>query len=372
MMRERTVSAFFALLKAGLWEARTFLSAYEPLDFDALYALAEKQTVVGIISAGLEQASDKKVRKSEALPFMKKVFSIENRNKELNRFIEDLLSKMRHAGIYPLLVKGQGIAQCYANPLWRSSGDIDFLLDSNAYERAKRLLKPIAQSVEEEIRPIKHQGLSIGPFSVELHGTLHGSISAKVNRVIDEVQSDCFSSGHVRVWRNGSTDVFLPSPDNDVIFVFTHLINHFFRGGVGLRQICDWSRLLWTYRESIDFELLERRTRQMHLMTEWKAFARFAVDYLGMPAVAMPLYDPAPRWKRKAERICSFILSVGNFGHNRDNSFYEKYPYLVYKTISLWRHTCDFFRHLLIFPINSTRVFMKTFLGGLQVVINKK
>ena len=38
----------------------------------------------------------------------------------------------------------------------------------------------------------------------------------------------------------------------DIILVFTHILEFPFIGGVGLRQICGWCRLLWTYRSEID------------------------------------------------------------------------------------------------------------------------
>ena len=103
-------------------------------------------------------------------------------------------------------------------------------------------------------------------------------------------------------------------------------------------------------------------------MTEWKAFAAFAVNYLGMPPEAMPLYDSSARWKRKAHQIRAFILRVGNFGHNRDSSIYTRYPYLVYKAISFGRHVGDFFEQLLIFPLDSLRAFEKMFTGGMKAV----
>lgn len=57
---------------------------------------------------------------------------IEQRNKGMNIFISELIDKLQKEDIYAILVKGQGIAQCYEKPLWRSSGDIDLLLsDSN-------------------------------------------------------------------------------------------------------------------------------------------------------------------------------------------------------------------------------------------------
>jgi hypothetical protein len=82
----------------------------------------------------------------------------------------------------------------------------------------------------------------------------------------------------------------------------------------------------------------------------------------------MPFYDSSARWKRKARRISRFILRVGNFGHNRDGRIYTRYPYLVYKTISFGRHVGDFFEQILIFPLDSLRVFVKMFTGGMKGV----
>ena len=70
----------------------------------------------------------------------------------------------------------------------------------------------------------------------------------------------------------------------------------------------------------IDRAQLDQRITQMRLMAEWKSFA---VDYLGLPIDAMPLYDSSPRWHRKARRICAYILEVDNFGHNRDKTHTE-------------------------------------------------
>lgn len=99
---------------------------------------------------------------------------------------------------------------------------------------------------------------------------------------------------------------------------------------------------------------------------EWKAFAAYAVDYLGMPSEAMPLYDSSSRWSRKASRIHRFILEVGNFGHNRDMSYFERYPYVIRKAISLWRRVTDLCRHALIFPLDSLRFFPAIVFNGLR------
>ena len=94
------------------------------------------------------------------------------------------------------------------------------------------------------------------------------SLSKRVEDGIDEVLNDLFCRGNVKSWDCNGTQVFLPSPDNDVILVFTHFLHHFFIEGVGLRQICDWCRLLYSYRDSLNYELLESRIKAMGLMSE--------------------------------------------------------------------------------------------------------
>ena len=120
-----TQKCFYALIRAGLWEQDILLLPFEPLDFDALFKLANQQSVVGLIAAGLEHVVDRKVTKPEVIPFLKTVYSLENRNKEINRFINELYRKMWTASIIPVLVKGQGVGQCYERPQWRAAGDVD-------------------------------------------------------------------------------------------------------------------------------------------------------------------------------------------------------------------------------------------------------
>ena len=173
----------------------------------------------------------------------------------------------------------------------------------------------------------------------------------------------------VRAWKNGDGWVMLPSANNDVVFVFTHFLKHFYKGGIGLRQICDWCRLLWTFRDELDVAVLEGRMKRMGLVSEWKAFGAFVVEYLGLPREAMPLYSDEACWKKKASRICSFVMEVGNFGHNRDNSYYSKYPYLIRKAVSFGRRCGDVWRHVMIFPLDSLRFFPMIVWNGIGAAV---
>ena len=245
---------------------------------------------------------------------------IEQRNKAMNNFIVSLIEKMRNADIYTLLVKGQGIAQCYERPLWRSCGDVDLLLSGSNYRKAKHFLLPLASDYKKEGRYSRHMGMNIDKWYVEIHGTLRTGLSGRVDRVIDEVQKDVFYSGNVRSaeFKNSqeiSVQVFLPAPSEDVFLVFTHFLMHFYREVMNLRQICDWCRLLWTYRESLNYELLESWITKSGLMGEWMAFYNLANRYLGMPDLDSRLLVHDSRFDDKADRLMEFIL--GGYSGNK-------------------------------------------------------
>lgn len=364
MILDKNQKAFIELLRAGLWGKNARLSASDTIDYKLIYKRAEEQSVVGLIAAGLEHSKDVRAPKEDVLQFVGQALQLEQSNTVLNNYVASLIDQLRSEDVYSVLVKGQGIAQCYERPLWRASGDIDLLLSDTNYEKAKQVLLPLAVNAEDEYKTFKHLGLTMpGGFVVELHGTMHSRLSNRVDKVIDEAQRDAFYGGNVRSWNNGGTTVFLPAPDNDVIFVFTHILHHYYIEGIGLRQICDWCRLLWTYKDTINHGLLESRIRKAGLMSEWKAFAALAVDWLGMPTEAMPLYSSEKQWSRKANRILAFVLECGNFGHNRQIT--------GGKIGSVWSKTKDFARHALVFPLDSVKFYFHFLLDGLKLAAGK-
>ena len=332
-MRTKTKELFFELVRAGLWadadanlndcsaqrDACLSKNQNDKAEWEKVYQLAEEQSVIGLVLAGLEKTNTNRPPQELLLQWIGEVQILEQQNKAMNQFIAELIERLRKADIYTLLIKGQGVARCYERPLWRACGDVDLLLSADNYEKAKTFLTKFAYHVDPEDKKRKHLGMTIletfgtsdplgddrkrlqegrvSEWLVESHGTMHTSLSRRVNKGIDDAQDDCFYGGNVRSWNNNGTTVFLPSPDNDLILVFTHILEHFFIESVGLKQVCDWCRLLWTYRSELDLQLLESRIKKMGLMTVWKAFGSMAVDALGMPQEAMPMYVQDTRLK---------------------------------------------------------------------------
>lgn len=385
MRKDNTIEAFFALVRAGLFPVhgegfKVNDSLFRNVEWEKIYQLAQEQSVLGLVLAGLEQYKNINVNfdvnQKLLLQWIGEVQLIEQRNKAMNQFIAELVLAMRKTGIYTLLVKGQGVAQCYEKTLWRACGDVDLFLSDDNYEKAKEFLVPRASSVEQEGIYGKHLGMVIEGWSVELHGRLRCGFSGRADKVLDEIQNDTFYGGSVSSWNNDGVQVFKLSKENEVFYVFAHFMGHFYKGGIGLRQICDWCRLLYTYKDSLDYGLLESRIRKAGLMSEWNAFGAMAIEYLGLPIEAMPLLNLNVTQKlqiaqknrlnlnKKAERIMKFILEVGNFGHNRDMSFYREGSYLGQKVKSFSRRMGDLWNHLRIFPMDTLRFFPRIMWNG--------
>lgn len=334
MKDHKSINTFLKLVKAGLWGKEVRLDSNNDIDWQKIYQVAGEQGVLGLVVAALE-VSDIKPPQMLLLQMIGAVQMTEQRNKAMNGFISELFEKMRKGDIFALLVKGQGVAQCYEKPEWRASGDIDLFFDEENYRKARELFIPLSSVKKNEERYSKHWGMNVGQWYLEIHGTLRTGLSSRVDKIVDEVQNRTFMESRTRTWNNGNTEVPLPCADDDVFYVFTHFIKHFYKEGISLRQLCDWCRLMWTCKDSLNHELLEERIRRAGLIGEWKAFAAIAVEYLGMPVEAMSLYDADEKWKRKAAQITEFILKGGEWKKCRDTYAVAKiFPKSVMKFAS--------------------------------------
>lgn len=201
--------ALLELVKAGLWAQPLQGSKFKiqgSIDWEKVYQLGDEQAVVGLLAAGIENLNDNltvNIPLALKLQIIGVALQIEQRNKEMNTFIADIVEKMRQADVYTLLVKGQGIAQCYVKPLWRSSGDIDLFLSDTNYEKAKEFFVPLSSGGKPERQFSKEWGMKIGSWYVELHGTLRTGLSTCLDKEIDSVQREVFYGGSVRSWQNG-------------------------------------------------------------------------------------------------------------------------------------------------------------------------
>ena len=269
-MINNTQKSFLELVKDGLWgNGNPIIRIDETTDWQEVYQLATEQSVLGLVLGGLEH-SNVKPPQPLLLQWIGEVQMIEHRNRAINLFVAELVEKMRFADIYTTLIKGQGVAQCYKKPLWRSAGDVDFCLNEENFVKAREFLRPLAvNGYDPNDDNSRNISAKVGNWDIELHANQFTGLSRRVDNGIKTVLNDVLNKGHIRCWMNGNTQVLLPNADCDALLIFTHFLKHFYKGGIGLRQICDWCRLLWTFKNTINHKYLESMILKMGLMEEW-------------------------------------------------------------------------------------------------------
>lgn len=375
-MKSNSIDTFFLLTRAGLFGRTEGIENFLPesVDWAEVYRLAKEQKELGLLAEGIEDVREEWLKSHDTplvprqwvVEFAHTSLRLEQHNLGMNRFIEQLIGRLRKRDIHALLMKGQGVAQCYRKPLWRTSGDIDLLVRVEDYQKTKDYLLRFASTSKLGKDYKKECSITINGWVVELHGSLRCGFSSRIDREFDKVYRDTFDGERSRTWKNGAVQVPLLKKEDDVLFVFVHFLNHFYKTGVGIRQICDWSRMLWTFRDSLDLNALETRLERMRLMSAWRAFGMFAVEYLGMPKEAMPFYREEEKWKRKAREILAFILKTGNMGINRKKPVKNE-SFLSKKIKSSKLRICDLAHHFTIFPLDSLRFFPSILRNGLRL-----
>lgn len=317
MEEDRINTRLLSLLRAALWQTPADASCFspEPVRWDELRELSLRQTVGILVGQGALSLPDPLCPPKE---WMRASLAYSVRNMQAHRLLNDCLAEavycLKEAGITLVLLKGQAYAQQYPQPEWRQCGDIDLYIGETDYPRAVAVARACgwqSRPGENNRSGAKHYGCYLHGVRIELHRVAAILDRPAANRRFQRWSHDQLSRT-TRTMRTGETDVPLPPPLFDVLFVFLHLYHHFLNGGVGLRQLCDWVLLLHAHSSIIDYRELETLLRRFGLLRGWKMFGCIAVDRLGLPAGEFPFYSS--RYGSQSGKILAVILREGNFG----------------------------------------------------------
>lgn len=317
---DRTTEQLFSLLNTALWKKETDYTLFEgKTDWKALFILAQRQTVFGCVFDAITTLPTHLLPPKDILL---KGHLLQNKteqyNELLNDVIRDLCGKLDNAGIRSVLLKGQGLAQNYPNPLRRSCGDIDLYVGSENYELAFRKLKEWGMLNEGFERRIHHILFEYRGVPIEIHkiaGLLYSPTGFArfikwSKNLLDGKNGNRFPCREAEF--NGQS-VLLPPVQFDSLFVFSHLYGHLISGGIGLRQIVDFTMYLHHFNKEIDLNVLYRDLNKMGLLKAWKTFGHIVTKYMGLPVEEYPFYDC--EYSETADFILNrLILKHGNFG----------------------------------------------------------
>lgn len=313
---------FLTLLKNALWNPEKKLKI-PYAEFSPLMKIAEQQTVLGLILDGIGGFNEPDAPKDGLLQYIGIVESTKQDNKLINKEVSSFAEACRRNGIDCIVVKGQLIAQHYPQPELRMPGDIDFLIKEDYSICRGKVERMMDVSLPEKLAE-KEIAFNRGDYIYELHESLVDFGNQKNvqywNGIMEEVWNTPFYE------KINDVDVRTLPPTVNAAYLFIHLFFHFIRGGIGLRQLCDWAVYLNHYKDEIDRKKLQEILSELDLLKAYRAFGWILVDKLWLPLASFPMQldDKDRKWEAGIMRI---IMDGGNFGrknHNATNSWLFK------------------------------------------------
>lgn len=235
---------FFELIRVALGNADGLSHIPKPKEWQQLYDMAKKQSLVGICFAGVQKLVDSEkedycgMNEMQYLTWMGMAAKIQQRNEVVNRQCVELQEKLAKDGFRSYIMKGQSNAALYGDlQMLRQSGDIDVYLEGGlnkilAYARTFGDVKKVNEleitvpvfsgtEVEFHYRPF----IMRNPFrNVKLQALFKSCEEANLNNRIS--LSNC--------------TICAPTVEFNLVHQLVHIYHHFITEGVGLRQLKDY------------------------------------------------------------------------------------------------------------------------------------
>lgn len=315
---DKDISAFFTLLRAGLWGQLENEQIFQSdVDWSKLMHVAWEQTCLGIVFDGLEYLQSCKPDRKLLTEWFMFVQRIEHSNSVQKCAIVSIISKYRDEKIEPILLKGQNVSQYYRNPKHRQGGDIDLYL-KDAYDEANAIIESLPNAIGHE-ETIHHKSFSVSGQEIENHRCLVHFYNKKNQKAWAAVMTNCTNITESAELSNSDGRTFtltVLNPQMNAIYLYLHLQHHLLQTGIGLRQICDWA-CLWKKREKdIDKDLFLKIVDILPVKRCMTALTWIVVNYLGLDEGIIPLDIKADIARKDGEFLLRDILDSGNFGRS--------------------------------------------------------
>lgn len=311
---DKSQKLLLSLVRNSLWGSPVEGLSSET-DWKEIIRLGSQQTLLGFVADAMKNIPEE-YHPDESLIKKLRFHLIRNYQAHamLNTRLSDVLAILKAEGIPAVLFKGQGVASNYPEPLLRQCGDIDMYVGNENYEKASILLIDRYGSDEHNSETVKHFHIHTEDVIVEIHKIAETVLGSGRNRRFQKWTVECLQPQNLRMTDISGTLVPLPPVSFDIIYVMHHAWHHFLNGGIGLRQLCDWTMLLHRFHNEIDITELKKNLKSFGLLDVWKMFSEIAVRHLGLPENECPLYSDG--YQSKSDMILDFVFDEGNFGHH--------------------------------------------------------
>ena len=311
-MNLRIKDSFLVLLRMGLWEKMPSALPHFPLsaaEWSLIFDMAKGQTVEGLIYEGIMLLPKAYFPPQEILlKWTVRVDAIERYNKKVRNTLAVLAAGFSKHAIDFVLLKGLGLAENYAKPILRVSGDIDlFFYDKASYNKANDLLK--AKGIK--LHKGDHHSIFYTFHQIEVEH--HTQMVDIFNPFCQKYISDFIAreKQNVQTINVENNQLNIPSTLTQLVQANAHILKHYMGFGVGLRQFCDVARLYHVYGMGIDGQQLKEVYAKLGMRKWMNLMHNFLIDQLGLETSKLPYVIDR---KINTDNFLSDILISGNFG----------------------------------------------------------
>lgn len=309
-LRYTTVDIFFSLIRLGLGISLS-LSFKEITDkeWNAILNMAHKQTMLGIVMDAIDRLPDGVSRppKAISMKLLKMGVNMERYNKIINLKAAEMTSFFNNKGMDAVLLKGQGLATLYPNPLHRNPGDIDLWVDSDR----KILMSICNKELKGEEFTYHHIDVKLSDgIELEVHTTPSWMYAYHRNRALQRMFRKWIKDAKYIELPEGTGRVKVPSDEMNRVYLLVHLYRHVFSEGIGLRQMADYAVFLSKGCTEEDKAIAMEHLKELNM-------TKFAGAVMYVMKVVFGLEDSClltvPDEKR-GKMLLQTILDGGNFG----------------------------------------------------------
>lgn len=284
-------------------------------EWEQVYTFCLKHSLLGIGYQGLEKLSAEATIPLELkYQWIGEANQISNQNTLLNERCIELQRLFAEAGFATCILKGQGNALMYRNPLLRQSGDIDIWVTQKTQMSQKYEIRAVLDFLGTNC-DIKKQ--VIGYHHVEF--PLYDDVEIEVHWR-PSWKSSPLHNGRMQRWFKDQSDIqfthideksglHVPTWEFNLVYQLQHMYLHIFQEGLGLRQVVDYYYLLISDKRHEIKELVET-LKYLDLYHFAGAIMYVLREALGMEEK----YIIVPVDERRGVFLLDEIMLSGNFG----------------------------------------------------------
>ena len=323
-----TEDLFIELTQVALGNRPSLSKAPSEKEWSTMLAIAKKQAVAGFVFDALDRllAVRQTLPKHLMFKWLGAAEQIKRQNLIVNEKCKEVTKLFADAGFESYVLKGQGNALMYPNPLSRTSGDIDlWVYDLKGKKEDGRCLREqITAFVKKRTPDVFEQYHHIDfpifrNVPVEVHYTPGRLLSAKYNRRFQawcEQQKDGLSNIEVN-----TGGFYVPSIAFNAVYQMVHIMTHFFVEGIGMRHFVDYYYVLKHFDGTGQKEEVSETFRWLGLGKFARGVMWIEKEILGIDERCL-IVEPNERFGRL---ILNEMMEGGNFGqHDKRYSFRSK------------------------------------------------